>query len=283
MNNRSSTVRNSCRYAATSWRSWCSDLACTFSVFATLGGLASTVQAAEFLASNNASLSGEVIRLAGNTITIRTDVGSVIIVPRGDVELVRYSMNDGSTIEGRLRGWDDGTYVIDVGGKLVNAKEGVIVSEPAETVSLAAAPAQLLAESDDKIGEEAGNVEPEEGPVSAAITGADLIEINATAHATSESASTLDFDINLSKPAGHEIILLYSTVDGTAKSGVDYHAQSGVLVVPAGATSARLATPLIDDDVVEEEEFLTLFISVAPTAATVTDRQISGKIKDDDS
>lgn len=283
MNNNCLDVRIFCWDAAESWRLFLSVIACAFAVVTALAWQSSTVQAAEFLASNNAALSGEVTRFASNTITIRTNVGSVIIVPRGDVELIRYTMNDGSTIEGRLRDWDDGTYVIDVGGKLVNAKEGVIVSEPAETVSLAAAPAQLPAKPDDKKEDEVGDIEPEEGLVTVAVARADLIEINASAQATLESASTLDFDISLSKPAGHEIVLLYSTVDGTAKSGVDYHAQSGVLVVPAGATSARLATPLIDDGVVEEEEFLTLFISVAPTAATVTDRQISGIIKDDDS
>lgn len=277
MKTKSLKVRVHCRYAAFR-RSWCSHLAYIIAAFAALSGQVSTVQAAEFLTSDNAAISGDVIKFTDNTITIRLDVGSVIIVPRREINLIRYPMSDGSTIEGQLSGWDDGRYVVDVGGELLSVNEGVVVPEPAASPASVAAPAR----SDDENEAEAGSIEPDESPALAVATKTDLIEISAKANATFESASNLYFDISLSKPADHEIVLLYSTVDGTAKSGTDYQTQNGVLVLPAGTTSAQLATPLIDDDIAEEEEFLTLFVSVAPTAATVTDRQIFGMINDDD-
>ena len=253
--------------------SWCPTFAHAAVTVAGLVGFAPNLQGAEFIAQNNASVSGEVIRFTRNTVTIRPNVGSMIILSRSDIKLVRYELNDGSFIEGRLHGWDEGVYVIEVGDELVRAEAGTISPEPTT-----ARPFQ----PNDEEAKETPNVELQDHPPPAATTGDGPPRVSVSTEVTSEAASTLIFNIRLSKRADSEIALVYATVDGSAKAGADYEAQSGVLVLPVGTSSARLETPLIDDDKPEDDESFSLFLSAAPAVATITSRRISATISDDD-
>ncbi len=84
-------------------------------------------------------------------------------------------------------------------------------------------------------------------------------------------------------PAGG--ILVNYTANGTASSGSDYAALSGSVTIPAGASSATIAVDVLDDQVVEGTEFLTVTLTGTNHAGVTThatDNQATVMIADDD-
>ena len=62
-----------------------------------------------------------------------------------------------------------------------------------------------------------------------------------------------EFTVNLSQSVGTDTVVSYS-VAGTATSGTDYTALTGTVTITAGATSATIAVPVLDDTDVEGTE-----------------------------
>lgn len=115
-----------------------------------------------------------------------------------------------------------------------------------------------------------------------AADGEPRLAIDASAEPVAESVTTLVFQVKLSRPAKRSVVVIYATVDGTAKAGTDYEAQQGVITIQPGATTAELHAPLIDDDQAEGEEHFRLFLSTDPTVADVSAKQVRAVIQDDD-
>ncbi len=59
------------------------------------------------------------------------------------------------------------------------------------------------------------------------------------------------------------------TVAGTATSGADYTALSGTVTIPAGATSATITIPVIDDAIVEANETVQITLTGASSSLAV--------------
>ncbi len=108
------------------------------------------------------------------------------------------------------------------------------------------------------------------------------LAIDASAEPVTESVTALVFVVKLSRPAKRSVVVIYATVDGTAKAGTDYEPQQGVITLEPGTTTAELYTPLIDDDQAEGEEHFRLFLSTDPTVADVSAKQVRAVIQDDD-
>ena len=108
------------------------------------------------------------------------------------------------------------------------------------------------------------------------------LEIDASAQPAQESLAALVFEVRLSRPSNRSVVVIYATVDGTAKAGTDYEPQQGVITIQPGATSAELYAPLINDNEVEGEEHFRLFLSTDPTVADVSAKQVRAVIQDDD-
>jgi Calx-beta domain/WD40-like Beta Propeller Repeat len=72
----------------------------------------------------------------------------------------------------------------------------------------------------------------------------------------------------------------YQTVDQTASSPADYLGSIGVLHIPAGAASAKLAIPIVNDTINEPDETFAVVLS-NPVGATITDGSATGTIVDD--
>lgn len=89
------------------------------------------------------------------------------------------------------------------------------------------------------------------------------------------------FGVALSAPSGRDVSVAFTTVNGTAIAGQDYTARSGTLTIPAGATAAAIAVPLIDDTADEPAETFQLRIS-APIAATLGTATGTATILDND-
>ena len=74
----------------------------------------------------------------------------------------------------------------------------------------------------------------------------------------------------------------YATADGTATvAGNDYTATSGTLTFTAGETEKTVSVPVLDDDLDEGSETLTLRLS-NPSGATISDGEATGTITNSD-
>ncbi len=261
----------------------------------------SPARAAEFIAADGSAVFGEIIRFTESTVTIRPAGGSMILLAPDDIKQVRYILSDGSAIEGVLHDWYDGTYVLKVQEKLVGARDGARLSsglltrleeQQGEEDDAGATPAlksAVLEKTPPKPPSVESALEPDDRLEVTTSLGAvdgenqfDLVEIKATADAALEEARELVFEISSSKPWPDDIIVIYTTLDGTAEAGIDFESTKGIVRLPAGTTSIQLTIPLIDDDEAEDDESLTLFLSSALDVATIPKRNVIATIRDSD-
>jgi hypothetical protein len=91
---------------------------------------------------------------------------------------------------------------------------------------------------------------------------------------------TVNFTVSLSAPTNHRTNINYSTSNGTAESGSDYTSSSGTLILEPGVTSATISIPIIDDNLDEADETLSLNVSASPGIVTHGPRTVT--ILDDD-
>ena len=103
----------------------------------------------------------------------------------------------------------------------------------------------------------------------------------------SEGAGALEFTVSLADGATptQAVTVDYATTDGDALAGNDYTGTSGTLTIPTGASSGVISVPIIDDDVVEDDETFTLTLSNPSNAALpggASSVAATGTIIDDD-
>ena len=105
------------------------------------------------------------------------------------------------------------------------------------------------------------------------ITDADtaLVSIAATTPA-SEPGTDGQFTVTMTNPSATNTVLSYS-IGGTASSGADYTALSGTVTILAGATTATIDVPVLDDLV--DEVLETVVVTL--TGVTAGDADVSGR------
>ncbi|MCY4667906.1 MAG: hypothetical protein OXC29_07950, partial [Rhodococcus sp.] len=103
----------------------------------------------------------------------------------------------------------------------------------------------------------------------------------AAAHSeASEDDAALRSAVQLSTASLQEVVVDYATASGTARAGQDYEVTSGTLTFSAGTTEQTIRVPILDDDVVEEEETFT--IKLLNSNATIGEGRTTGVIADND-
>ena len=91
------------------------------------------------------------------------------------------------------------------------------------------------------------------------------------------------FTVGLSKPPTATLAVNYTTVDGTARAGVDYTAKSGALFFAPGVVSATVKVPISPDVSDEADETFGITLSnERPAGLTMGDPSGLGTIVDDD-
>jgi len=76
--------------------------------------------------------------------------------------------------------------------------------------------------------------------------------------------ASVGFTIDLSAPWNEDVLLTYSTVDGTAHAGSDFAGVShGQVIIPAGSTSATVLIPVLASDAPEPVESFNLHLESA--------------------
>ena len=106
------------------------------------------------------------------------------------------------------------------------------------------------------------------------------VSFTRTRYAASEDDEAVTFIVRLSAAVSQDAVVEYATSSGTARAGQDYEATTGTLTFPAGTTRLAILVPIIDDDVVEEEETFT--ISLRNSNATIGEGKATGAIADND-
>jgi hypothetical protein len=126
--------------------------------------------------------------------------------------------------------------------------------------------------------------EPSAGPETAALPPGDLpvVSITTAPDEVTEKSGEIVFTLELSRPIDDLLVVIYSTVDGTARAGADYEAAQGILTLPKGATREQFRTVVIDDGEVEGDEEFQLFVATNPELTEVAQQWLQVTIRDDD-
>ena len=106
------------------------------------------------------------------------------------------------------------------------------------------------------------------------------VSFTRTRYEASEDDEAVTFIVRLSAAVSQDAVVEYATSSGTARAGQDYEATTGTLTFPAGTTRLAILVPIIDDNVVEEEETFT--ISLRNSNATIESGKATGAIADND-
>ena len=106
------------------------------------------------------------------------------------------------------------------------------------------------------------------------------VSFAAARYQVSEGGGVLDFTVRLSAVSLETVTVDYATASGTAMAGQDYRATTGTLTFPILATEQRIRVPIIDDDLVEDDETFTL--RLRNSNATISQGTAAGVITDND-
>ena len=96
-----------------------------------------------------------------------------------------------------------------------------------------------------------------------------------------QESGTAIFVVSLDVAATIDITVDYTTVDGTAAQPGDYTETAGTVRIPAGAPSALVEVPLVDDTDTEPDETFTLRLTAA-AGAGIADDEATATINDND-
>ena len=105
------------------------------------------------------------------------------------------------------------------------------------------------------------------------------LAVKASVDPPEPGARSMVFNIELSRPAEQTLVLIYGTVDGTAKAGEDYEAQQGMVTLAPGATTTEVRVPLIAGAPTDGEKRFELVLMADPKVADVVDRRVVATIK----
>jgi hypothetical protein len=107
------------------------------------------------------------------------------------------------------------------------------------------------------------------------------LAVRASVDPAEPGAANMVFKIELSRPAEQTVVLIYGTVEGTAKAGEDFEPKQGIVTLAPGSESAEVHVPLIESPSQGEKSF-ELFLTADPKVAEIVDRRIIATINGDD-
>ena len=97
----------------------------------------------------------------------------------------------------------------------------------------------------------------------------------------SEGDGEMAFSVRLNLASSQTVTVEYVTTGGTATAGRDYETTTGTLTFSALETEQTIRVPIIDDDIDEVVETLTVML-INASNATIKDGKATGIITDDD-
>ena len=166
-----------------------------------------------------------------------------------------------------------------------NGRVEFAVGQQSATVSVEVV-GDTEAEADEQFSVElskvSGAAEIADGSATATIFENDLPLATLSAGEAGEGDGHAEFTVTLDQPAPRQVSFSANTSDGSATAGSDYAALNDAQVtIATGQSSASIAVPLIDDDLVEARESFSLTLS-NPQGAQLNIATASGEIVDND-
>ena len=154
----------------------------------------------------------------------------------------------------------------------------------AEDEAAAERPSQPAADGQEAQGQAAAEAENQAAADEevAALGDQGILAVKASVDPPEPGARAMVFNIELSEPAKQTVVLIYGTVDGTAKAGEDYEAQQGMVTVAPGTAAAEVRVPLLEGAPEDGEKRFELVLMADPKVAEVVDRRVIATIKGDD-
>ena len=119
-----------------------------------------------------------------------------------------------------------------------------------------------------------------QGGVQVRVAGPATLSV-ADAAAEEGSGAVLEFVVTLSRARTSATTVDYATADGTARAGEDYQGVSATLTFAAGETSKTVSVAVLDDNIDDDGETLTLRLSDA-VGARIADAEATGTIRNSD-
>ncbi len=107
-------------------------------------------------------------------------------------------------------------------------------------------------------------------------------EISAASEVVEEDSGYANFLVTLSEPAERSVVIIFSTVNLSATDQEDYQSQRGTVTFEPGVVSAEIRTPLVDDDIKEDDEQFAIVLNGAPGIVNFKSRRVTATIKDND-
>jgi hypothetical protein len=208
---------------------------------ATWTGASITARADTIVLKSGEVVEGSLVQATRNTLIIRRAIGGMPQMALHDIAEVRID-RQAEQISGQLLSWADEVYQIRSGGEVVRISEGRIVSrapleaEPSQTpplrarggrtVDMAAAAAQRIVATPVAANGDIAVV-PAAETIGARTPERDsqTVVLKASVDPAQPGTAGVVFTIELSRPAQQPIVLIYGTVDGTARAGTDYEPQ----------------------------------------------------------
>ena len=258
-------------------------------------GASITARADTIVLKSGEVVEGSLVQATRNTLIVRRAIGGMHQMPLRDIAEVRIDRAQAEQISGQLLSWADGVYQIRSSGEVVRISEGRILSrapleaEPLQTppprargapmVATAAAAAQrIVATPVAANGDIAGVPMAETIGARTAESDSQTVVLKASVDPAKPDTAGVVFTIELSRPAQQPIVLIYGTVDGTARAGTDYEPQQGVITLAPGTRSTQVRVPLIDHQRPRDESRFELFLAADPKVVVVVDQRIAATI-----
>jgi hypothetical protein len=257
-------------------------------------GASGAARADSFFLRSGEPIDGSIVQATRNTLIIRRGIGGMHQTSIRDIEEVRIDLAQGEQISGQLLGWAEGVYRIRLGGEEVRIGEGRILSRapleapPSRTpprrarevlpVETAAAPAAARTIGVTAVAANAEMPIAEVAPAPKVESDSQTVALKASVDPAEAGASRVVFRIELSRIAEQTVVLIYGTVDGTARAGTDYEPQQGVLTLAPGTTRTQVRVPLIDHGRPRDDARFELFLTADPKVVRIAEPRIAATI-----
>ena len=229
--------------------------------------LAPPAGAASFVLAGGETVEGAIVDASRNTVVIRRADGGMRQIPVGRLQRVRITTAEGQTLTGAFRGWRDGRTAVEVGSELiwVDQDQRVEPTPSAQRALAADAAAGPAARRTPPEPAPSAAPEPAAGPEPEAPAGdLPILTVKTAPDQVTEKTGEVVFTVELSRPLDDLLVLIYSTVDGTARAGTDYAALQGILSLPPGTTRSMIRTAILDDGRTGGDKDFDLFLATNP-------------------
>ncbi len=254
-------------------------------------------QAETFVLAGGETIEGAIVDASRNTLVIRRAEGGMRQIPIHRLQRIRVTTAEGQTLTGSFHGWQDGRTAIEVGSDVVWVEQDQVVERApltrralatdraAEPAAAASSPQPATPEvAATRATPEQAGPKPAAGPKPTAQPGPDLpvLSVKTAPDDVTEKAGEVVFTVELSRPIDDLLVLIYSTVDGTAHAGADYAALQGILTLPAGTTRSEIRTAILDDGKPAGDKDFNLFLAANPDLTRIAQQWTRVTIHDSD-